>query len=353
MSSIERTYDPDIAGETITYLKRPTLPEYFRTYRPHALQFGAFWLWAQLVGEDGSTYFMCREINKDHAGFLLYFRGTPGTDQPDDQILQDDLYKGYILHFLDEETQQITIRSQFEGGNAFKIEIKPQLFRLDDANGKVDLTWTVLPAPAQEWYVPGHTGEFDDYAYRSEHGLVEGVIEGVKVSGWGGMDVEWLPVGVNTRQTTRYEILEKFWLVWYTEYEDGTIEDGVYVRGFGDHVAPYYYRDGKAYIPKDTHVDVVVDDGGLIESAAVHLDDLTFDYKTVRLVANDVSALDDGQQPDEAGGDMAWTAGVVVNRAIDSPVKRGWATPEYKAQALKDFPIEDLRLPRSFGTSAR
>ena len=92
---------------------------------------------------------------------------------------------------------------------------------------------------------------------------------------------------------------------------------------------------------------------GLIESAVIYLDVLTCENKTVRLVARDVFALYDGQEPDGSGGDKAWTAGAVVDRATKSPVKRGWATPEHKAQALLDFRIVDLRLPRSFDTSAR
>jgi hypothetical protein len=342
MGSTNRKWHSDMGSDTITYLWSPKIEEYYVSYSPHGLEYGSIWMWAQVVDTDGSRYYICRELNKDSTNFVLYFKGTPGLNTEDEPVFQDRIFKGYILHHFDKDEATVTIRPQYEQGNWFKLTIKLGQFDFVDADGAVDLKYKLLATP-QTWYCPGKYGILDDYMYRSQHCIISGTINGKEVSGWGGMDSEWSPPGVPARQTKRFEVLEKFWICWYTEYEDGTIEDGIYVRGYENHAAPYYVKNGKAYIPKKHHVVVKPRPDGVLESAEIYFDDMEFEYTTVALVANDVCAKADGQNTDEGGGDMAWTTGLVVNRAIKSKVKRGWASPEYKAKDCLEDPIKDMR----------
>jgi len=354
MASTVKSFKEEMGSATITYLKVPKIEEYHSSYRPHDMEFGAHWFWGHCIDVKGNTYFWVREILKDYAGFLFYFKATPGSQVPDDQIFKDDLFKGYILNILDRKNETVTIRPQFEEGASFNIVIEKDKIHMEDASGKVKFEYEELPAPCQEWYCPGQYGTMDDTMYRSKHYTVTGEIDGVKIAkGWGGLDTEWGPVGCPTRMYKRYDSIEKIFIVWYTEYEDGTVEDGVLVRGYGDHVSGWYYRDGKAYIPKDIHIEPEVGEGGALAKAVIYFDDMTFDFGITRLIANDVCALDDGQESDAEGGDMAWTAGVVTNRAIKSPVVAGWSTPEFKAKDVIEDPIRDMRKPITFEEMAR
>jgi len=360
MASTIKSYHKEMGSDTITYLKKPTLLEYHCSYSPHGLQFGANWLWGQCLDEDGNNYYWCRETLKDYAGFLLYFKSEPGNTGADVQVFQDILFKGYILHILDEENGKSIIRPQYEDGNWFNIEMTIDKITMVDANGKVNFTYHPLsapdqePAPGHEWYCPGQYGTMDDTMYRSKHYTVTGEIDGKKiVKGWGGLDTEWGPVGCPTRQFKRFDSIEKLWFCWYTEYDDGTVEDGVFVRGYDKHAAAYYYRNGKAYVPKDLHAEVTTDETGLLKTAVLYVDDMVFDYSTKRLVAQDVCAVDDGQSKDSGSEDMAWTSGLIVNRAMKAKAIAGWANPEFKANNVMEDPIEDMRKPITFESATK
>ena len=343
MATAIRPFHPDMGTDTITYTWVPTLEEYYRVYQPHGMEYGMQNMWGIVSTDDGQPYFFTREIGKEVSIFTFYNKVSGGMETPDEPMFAGKLFSGYILHHLDESEGTVTIAPQFKGDDYFSLTIKPQSFHFIDAGGSVDLNFEVLAA-SHTWYCPGKYGALDDSMYRSEHARITGTINGERVTGFGGMDSEWVPVGVGLREAKRYAVIEKYWLVWTTEYEDGTVEGGVYVRGLGNNATPYYYRNGEAFIPEKHHIEVKMRSNGLVEAATIYFDDKIFDFTGTSLSAEDVCAVSDGQNADEdQGEDAGWVGGYVVSRdASSAPVKMFAMQESIPKRVLREG-FDDLR----------
>ncbi len=326
-----RQFDVEKGSETIAYVHTPKLIEYYRTYRPHGLEYNVSWLWGHFEEVNtGTRYVYCREYKVANSNFVIITKVNFSMDTDDERIYDQpgDVFMGYTNMKMDPEKGKVNIAPLYPVGIDFNIDIAPQHIKSLDAGGRMDLDWNAI-APALYFYVPGHFGVENDILYSSEHYTVEGTVEGRKVKGWGGLDQSWNPPGVDYRQNKIIGALEKIWPVFYNEYEDGSFEGGTFVRGVGEHKALIYHKNGEARICKD--IQVKIDNRqGFIDGMKFKIDEMNFEWKTESRattatgVANDAAIVVENELDD-----TDWILGRMINLDEKKKVVKAYGTCEY------------------------
>lgn len=335
----------EMGTQTINYLWKPRMEEYFREYKPHGLEYSMQNVWGLADGKSGKSYFWSREIGKELSTFVFWTRRDKNLEATSSVLFdQSEIFSGYVMHFFDPKQELVHIEPQYPQGNYFTLDIKPGEMHFVDVNGKADLQYKSIVSETHTWYCPGEVGTLYDSMYRHEQMLITGTIDGDEVSGWGGLDSEWEPVGVGLRQAKRFAYLEKFWLPWYTEYEDGTFEAGCYVRGIGNHACQYLILDGKARIPKKHHLELEQSPDGRLKKALIYFDDEVFEFVPEALVAENVCAVSDKLEDiKDITEDASWVSGYVKNTKIKKQIKRAWGNVEIMAKRCLKEGFKDMR----------
>jgi hypothetical protein len=84
--------------------------------------------------------------------------------------------------------------------------------------------------------------------YTSELCRVRGTVFGEAVSGFGGLDQAWMPMGMSYFQGIVYRCLHSYWFYWANRYADGSFDYGIAFRGPGDWNLCFYVDNGKTYV---------------------------------------------------------------------------------------------------------
>lgn len=200
-------YDASYGSRVLAEAFQPTLPYYFRTYRPHRLAYQASWLWCGIQDEEGIRCACMRERKTEYTLNVLVSKL-----EKDPQTVASRVYKrlnmGMIDFEMDQDQQAIPLQPPFAPG-AFHVSIRPQHYRWKEAGGELDLEFSVFGMPGVGW--------------------IQGKI---------------------------YSLLEKYWIVWANRYEDESIEYGICFDGEGDFNQAFIVRDGRAKISDcDIHME--------------------------------------------------------------------------------------------------
>ena len=237
-----KPYDASYGSRVLAEAFQPTLPYYFRTYRPHRLAYQASWLWCGIHDQEGNRYACLREWKTEYTLNVLVSK----LDK-DPQAVASRVYKrlnmGIIDFEMDQDQQVILVQPPFAPG-AFHITVRPQHYQWKEADGELELDFRSL-GPALKYLCPG---EREDALYMSEFCRVTGTLQGRSVRGFGGMDCAFGTPGIGWIQGKIYSLLEKYWIVWANRYEDESIEYGICFDGEADFNSAFIVRDGRAKI---------------------------------------------------------------------------------------------------------
>lgn len=198
--------------------------------------FTAGWVWANVVAEDGTPYFLLREHGTGTSTMYAII-GTSSDIRSNPRPISsvspglDNLYSGRSNYEPLPEGDGHVVSSQNPRYSPFRISLKQGEIHWTDAD-EIDLTFTSL-GPALALRLP--YGD-DDVGYTSEHMRVKGVYNGQQVTGYGGYDRAYTESAYNWLQCSMFRNLEQGWLVWSGKNEHGAMEYGWAImgpRGFG------------------------------------------------------------------------------------------------------------------------
>ncbi len=175
---------------------------------------------------------------------MMYF------EYDDDTNLQKIILNNYTYPGITEKkNMRVEIRNEGDAGTVLRwIE--------NDDNGvpEMDITFTSI-GPAMRWLTLG--GEIkEEVMYLVETFLVEGVMNGKKVSGYGSMDYVFATPGVGWQQNKIYGFVEDMWVPWVTFYEDGSKFYGHFLKGREGWSIGYFVKDGVGYMYNDYELDI-------------------------------------------------------------------------------------------------
>jgi len=278
MTTGRESYDERYGSKVLAEAFRPTLPYYFRTHTPHGLVYQFSCLWCGIEDEEGNRYACMREWKTEYSMNVLVSKLDTDPNVVSSRIYKR-LHMGMISFEKDDEQQRIRV-SPWLGSQAFLVDIRPQHFQWREADGELELDFTAL-GPALKYLCPG---EKEDLFYTSEFCRVTGVLQGKKVTGFGGIDHSFGSPGIGWLHSKVYRLLEKYWIVWANRYQDGSIEYGICVDGEADFNLGFIVRDGAPKI-SDCSIKMENFEDGFPKRAGVVLGDERWGFETTARVS--------------------------------------------------------------------
>ncbi len=308
----------DYGGKTFADSFTPTLEDYFRTTVRYGLAWDFAWFYATVTTAQGKIYNFCRGYEKTNSTLAM---NTMLTNDPSAgaEPLFKRLFIGMILFEQLKDQEMITVRS-IPAKHNFQFNIEPGRFHWQEENGELDLQMRTL-GPALWFFTPGAKIKEDVY-YTSELCRVTGTVMGEAVSGFGGLDQTWMPIGMGYIHGKLYKYLEESWISWANSYADGTYEYGVCFTGFDQWSCVFYCKNGESPYVATKQNDFSIQWTGdgvpqevLIQSGPHHFK-WTADARATELKEH-----------------MQWATGRMINLARnDTPVK-SFSTNEYRKRS--------------------
>ena len=278
MATERESYDESYGSKVLAEAFQPTLPYYFRTHTPHGLVYQFSCLWCGIQDEEGNRYACMREWKTEYSMNVLISKLAT-----DPNVVSSRIYKrlnmGMISFEKYDQQQRIHVIPWVED-QAFRVDIQPQHFQWRDAGGELDLAFTAI-GPALKYLCPG---EKEDLLYTSEFCRVNGMLQGRKVAGFGGIDHSFGTPGIGWLQCKVYRLLEKYWIVWANRYQDGSIEYGICFDGEADFNLGFIVRNG---IPKISGCSIRMEnfEDGFPKNADVVLGEERWSFQTTARVS--------------------------------------------------------------------
>ncbi|NLG96102.1 MAG: hypothetical protein GX491_01960 [Chloroflexi bacterium] len=281
----------------IAYAHTPTIEESYRRYQPHGLVYQCIFLVAIVMDEEGNKYNLLRQLKAFDSIVTHATRSVPdGVTYAQALFGPGEMYMSRTENELIGNT--IEIKPYLASPDLVSIEFKAQKAHWVDVNGRIDLDYKAL-GPALEFYCPGL---HEDNMYRSEPYRVKGRLDGKKVEGFGVIDSAWGPAGVDWAQCKIFRYLEDNWLVWMNEFDDGSVDCGVYMDGLGDFGCGIYNRDGEVIVSGKRPCEVRWTEDGFLQGSTFTVGDVTFEFDMEARVV-------------QAPGYLSWASGTV--RRVD------------------------------------
>ena len=233
----------------------------FEHYLPNNL-FGqlpqqAVWGYSTLYDEDGQLYVFIRELPPGNTNGLGLFTDRDGKDCRFAEECMSS-WRGIVV--LNSSDNGITWESADKA-----ITDEPSMFISHDGNRLVWREKGILEVegesckPGYQWLdaSPG------DQAYASQLHRVSGTILGKPVKGWVGLDVLYLAPGNVYAYSPMAKGLVLNWSAFANEYDDGSWELGLIMKGFSNFCCALIIDD-QGKITRSSHVqpEYTVDDDG-------------------------------------------------------------------------------------------
>lgn len=243
----------------------PKLEDWWRKNSPAGLSFDICWLSANLRTEDGESWYIYRSW-QNIATPQYYEQYTAADGTQTNRQAPDDHYLGMMYFEYNEDKTAIKLNNYTYPGMTeeknMSVTIEPQKIRWIENNGQMDITYTAM-GPAMRWLTLG--GEIkEEVYYQVEEYLIEGTINGKKVTGYGSMDYVFQSPGMSWQQNKIYGFIEEMWCPWVTFYENGDKYYGHFLRGCEGWKIGYFVKNGKAIMDNDYTLDIEWDETGQV-----------------------------------------------------------------------------------------
>ncbi len=298
----------------------PELKDYWRRARHFGLVFDVDWLSANILSEDGERYCLFRAFQKNTSA-KAYANVVAG---PNPGPLEGyEAYIGYAHYDYTEDKDSILVRSYDGTPENFSITIKPQWIHWTENDGAIDLTFEAL-GPAMQWYTAG--GEIDESQYYMvEACKVTGTVNGKKVSGYGSNDMVWQEPGVCWHQGKHYCFIEDMWVPFVTEYDNGDIYYGHFLKGRNDWSVGYFVKNGEALMNSDYAMDIEWN------STGTGPNEINVEISGHKFRWEPAVKLDD---PEASKPTIGYSVGTMRDLSHDGEVVGGQSWIEYRPQYL-------------------
>ncbi len=303
---------------TIEAFTPSSLDDHARTSTRSGLVWDQAWLYTIVASADGQKYVLIRGWEKALTGMWLSSKLDSDIKKVSPRVFKS-LYSGPINFDLDESSEMARIKS-WPSKHGFQVDLYTDRIEWQEEKGALDLQWKTLGPAMRLSDLGGESHE--GLVYTSEMFEVKGTLNGVAVSGLGGLDQAWLPPGIGWTQCKTYTHIQGVWIPWATRYDDGSVEYGVNAAGAGDWRWAFWVRNGEAYINASNSVEMTFGDAG---GAQIPLEaDVRHGDHRFRWIA-------DGRA-DIIKGNMNWVSGKMINLATTASPVETFAWNEFRAQ---------------------
>ena len=295
-----------------------SLDDHSRTSTRSGLVWDQAWLYTIVASADGQKYVLIRGYEKALTGMWLSSKLNADILKVSPRVFKS-LYTGPLYFDLDDDKQMARIKS-WPSKHNFTIDLYTDHITWQEENAALDLEWKAL-GPAMRLTDSG-SKDHEGLIYTSEMFEVKGRLNGIEVSGLGGLDQAWLPPGIGWTQCKTYNYIQNCWIPWATRYDDGSLEYGVNATGDGDWHWAFLVQDGKPYIDQNNSLELKFEQAGdarvPIEANIQHGD------KRFKWVA-------DGRA-DIIKGNMNWVSGKMTNENKKAVPLETFAWNEFRSE---------------------
>ena len=142
-------------------------------------------------------------------------------------------------------------------GPSFEIEMRPDGYKWQDAQGRVQLSAERIGDACTVWIPPQPSLE-PGFLDRSHMCKLTGTIDGERIEGMFMDDHVYSKPGVNLHESRLTSTVENYWMQWLVEYEDGTLEGGSAWRGQpgSNFTHAHHFVRGRSHARRDGRIEV-------------------------------------------------------------------------------------------------
>ena len=220
------------------------------------------WPYGGIETESGKRYLLLRKITRQTTNYLIVQRQTDKGYVIDREVSMKAQAGGTVKRRV-ENSRDVYAGSAGPGGPGFRLEVGEHEFSWVE-NGIMSLKGKRV-TPAWHVYTPwredNEQGRPSGGYYSSVMYLADGEIFGEKASGFFILDQNYQADGIdwNANENQYWSRLQEAWMVFATEWDDGTIEWGHFAQGKG-HFQFGSVADNKNGVVLDTtQVDMKVE----------------------------------------------------------------------------------------------